>query len=253
MNSNKKTQIAISGGMGSMGKLLSNHIQQTEQYEVSGIYDPTKKSDIHNNFNSYEDITADILFEFSPADQVNQNLEKFHNLDTNLIIGSSGLEENTIKFLKTLASDANFICIIPNFSVGASLQKIFAKILNDTFLDVKIEERHHSQKKDSPSGTAIDLAKSLDSKNKTTSNFSEIKNSEFNVVNDVNIKSIRGDDFLAEQLVSMANDNEKFSMEHVVDDRSAYLHGITYLLDVHHDLKGFHYGLETIMAERFNI
>ena len=70
---------------------------------------------------------------------------------------------------------------------------------------------------------------------------------------DVNIKSIRGDDFLAEQLVSMANDNEKFSMEHVVNDRSAYLHGITYLLDVHHDLKGFHYGLETIMAERFNI
>ena len=42
-------------------------------------------------------------------------------------------------------------------------------------------------------------------------------------------------------------------MWHLVDDRTAYLNGITYLLDIHHELKGFHYGLETIMSERFKI
>ena len=143
--------------------------------------------------------------------------------------------------------------MIPNFSVGAALQKIFAKILNDTFLDVKIEERHHSGKQDAPSGTAIDLAQSLTNSSKTSSVFSDSESAEINIVNNVNIKSLRGDEYLAEQLVYFQNKDEKFSMGHVVDDRTAYLNGIGYLLNVHNELKGFHYGLESIMAERFNI
>jgi 4-hydroxy-tetrahydrodipicolinate reductase len=250
---NKKIQIAISGGMGSMGKLLTQFIQDSDCYDIAGIYDPTQKSKVYNNFNSFEEIMADILFEFAPADQVNSNLNKFNNPSINLIVGSSGIDESTIKTLKKNVSEKNFICIIPNFSIGSSLQKIFTKILNDTFLDVKIEERHHSQKKDAPSGTAIDLAKSLINPSRTSSDFSETLNAEINTVNDVYIKSLRGDEFLAEQFVYLKNKDEKFTLGHVVDDRTAYLNGIRYLLDVHQELKGFHYGLESIMADRFKI
>tara|TARA_B110000459_G_scaffold204130_1_gene264802 strand:- start:1191 stop:1961 length:771 start_codon:yes stop_codon:yes gene_type:complete len=253
MDNNNKIKIAISGGMGSMGKLLSDYIQQSELYEISGIYDPTKKSEDHNNFNSYDEISGDILFEFAPSNEVNLNLEKYQNLNINLIVGSSGINESSIKLLTSIPNHDKFICIIPNFSLGASLQKIFTKILNDTFLDIRIEERHHSGKKDAPSATALDLAKSLDNPSKTSSNFSDTVNSEINVINDINIKSIRGDEFLAEQLIYLKNNDEQFRMWHLVDDRTAYLNGITYLLDIHHELKGFHYGLETIMSERFKI
>ena len=250
---NKKIQVAVSGGMGSMGQLVTKYILDSDNYELTGIYDPINKNNKFQNFDSIEEIKADILFEFAPSDTVNLNIEKIDTTSLNLIVGSSGIQESSIDHLQKNASDERFVCVIPNFSVGAALQKIFAKILNDTFLDVKIEERHHSGKQDAPSGTAIDLAQSLTNSSKTSSVFSDSESAEINIVNNVNIKSLRGDEYLAEQLVYFQNKDEKFSMGHVVDDRTAYLNGIGYLLNVHHELKGFHYGLESIMSERFNI
>ena len=250
---NRKVQVAVSGGMGSMGQLVTEFILNSDTYELTGIYDPLNKSEIYKNFNNIEEIKADILFEFAPSDKVNLNLEKIDTSSLNLIVGSSGIQESTISQLQKNASDERFICVIPNFSVGAALQKIFSKILNDTFLDVRIEERHHSGKQDSPSGTAIDLAQSLTNSSKTSSIFSDSENAEINMVNNVNIKSLRGNEYLAEQIVYFQNKDEKFYMEHIVDDRSAYLNGIGYLLDLQGELKGFHYGLESIMSERFNI
>ena len=46
--------------------------------------------------------------------------------DINLIIGSSGLDPETINELESTISENQFICVIPNFSVGASLQKIIS-------------------------------------------------------------------------------------------------------------------------------
>ena len=118
---------------------------------------------------------------------------------------------------------------------------------------MRIEERHHSGKQDAPSGTSIDLAQSLTNPSKTSNIFSDSENAEIDIVNNINIKSLRGDEYLAEQLVYFQNKDEKFNIEHIVDDRTAYLNGIAYLLDLQDELKGFHYGLESIMSERFNI
>ena len=250
---NRKVQVAVSGGMGSMGQLVTEFILNSEHYDLAGIYDPLNKSDNFKNFNSIEEIKADILFEFAPSDNVNLNLEKIDTSSLNLIVGSSGILETTLSQLQKNANDEGFICVIPNFSVGAALQKIFSKILNDTFPDVRIEERHHSGKQDAPSGTAIDLAQSLTNPSKTSNIFSDSENAEIDIVNNINIKSLRGDEYLAEQIVYFQNKDEKFNIEHIVDDRTAYLNGIAYLLDLQDELKGFHYGLESIMSERFNI
>ena len=59
-------KIAISGGNGKMGKLLSEHIKGKDSFEVSGIYDPISKSKEYKNFKDYKEVKADFLFEFSP-------------------------------------------------------------------------------------------------------------------------------------------------------------------------------------------
>lgn len=248
----KIKEIAISGGNGKMGILISDLIDKNVSYKISGIYDPVSKSDKYHNFENYTEISADYLFEFSPSDKINENIK--YQLDGNnkygLIVGSSGLTNNTIDALKNVSKN-KLVVIIPNFSIGASYQKMFSIILSEEFKNKNIIEKHHSNKKDAPSGTAIDLAKNIQTEYNNIS-----KNDTgniLNIINNVQIESLRSDDYLAEQIVNMSNENETFSIEHIVKDRKAYISGINLLLNNLENLNGFYFGLESILKDRFKI
>ena len=253
MSNNETVKIAISGGMGKMGLLLSDFIENKDGYDISGIYDPGKESDTYHNYKSIDEINADILIEFSPANSINENLSVLANMKINLVVGSSGINESSLEVLQSNIDDDQFICIIPNFSIGASFQKIFSGLLNKNFPEVSIEERHHSNKKDSPSGTAVDMAQSLDRKERSSTEIKESSDFEENVVNEINIQSLRSDKYIAEQTVTFSTTDESISIDHKVTNRTAYLEGIGYILDIQNELKGFHHGLENIMIERFKV
>ena len=58
---------------------------------------------------------------------------------------------------------------------------------------------------------------------------------------------------LAEQVVNFTSEYETFSLEHVVNDRSAYLYGISLVFDEIENLSKFTLGLETILAQKISI
>ena len=76
---------------------------------------------------------------------------------------------------------------------------------------------------------------------------------EHNSINGINIYSERGEEFLAEQVVNFTSEYETFSLEHVVNDRSAYLYGISLVFDEIENLSNFTLGLETILAQKISI
>ncbi len=249
MNEIVKNTVLISGGAGSMGKLVSNHINSRNDFILSAIYDPKYESQDYKSYNDLNDIKEDIVIEFSPASVINENLEYLLNSDADLIVGSSGVSSDMISKLKMIKDKK--IIIIPNFSIGAAYQKLFSIALSKNFRSLNITEKHHSKKQDSPSATAIDLANAISSEL-----YSHKKDDEFyqsNVINNKNIYSLRGDDYLAEQVVDFISDYESFKLEHKVDDRRAYLYGVKIVLDLFHDLEGFNFGLENILAEKINI
>ena len=245
-------KIAISGGNGNMGKLLSEHIKNRNSFEISGIYDPISTSKEYINFKDYKEIEADYLFEFSPSNKINENIEMLcrEQFSYGIIIGSSGISEENIEKLKILGEDS-LVLVIPNFSIGASYQKLISIILSDEFVNKNIIEKHHSHKKDAPSGTAIDLARSINSKNNKIDD--QGSESTINEINNIKIESVRSDEYLAEQIVTMSNEYEIFNTEHIVNDRKAYLSGIDLVLDSAKDLEGFYFGLESILKNRFKI
>ncbi len=249
---NKIKKIAISGGNGNMGRLLCDLIESNKSYGISGVYDPVSNSDKYHNFENYNEIKTDYLFEFSPADKINDNIK--YQLDKNikygLIVGSSGLTKKSIDILKKI-SEYRLVIIIPNFSIGASYQKMISVILSEEFENKEIIEKHHSNKKDSPSGTAIDLANNIHTENNSLSE--KDTGNILNIINNVQIESIRSDDYLAEQIVNMSNEYELFKTEHIVKDRKAYLTGINLVLNNLELLDGFYFGLESIIKNRFKI
>ena len=74
-----------------------------------------------------------------------------------------------------------------------------------------------------------------------------------NIINNIQIESIRSDEYLAEQIVNMSNESEIFITEHIVKDRKAYLSGINLVLNNLSILDGYYFGLESILKDRFKI
>ena len=72
-------------------------------------------------------------------------------------------------------------------------------------------------------------------------------------MNGINIYSERGEEFLAEQIVNFETEYETISLEHIVNDRSAYLYGVSLVFDEIDNLNNFTHGLETILAQKISI
>ena len=249
MNEIAENTVLISGGAGSMGQLVSDYINSRDDFTLTAIHDPNYEGQEYKIYKDLKNIEEGVVFEFSPASVINENIDSLLNSDADLIIGSSGVSSDMLSRLKTITDRK--VIVIPNFSIGAAYQKLFSIVLSDNFNSVNITEKHHGKKQDAPSGTAIDLANSLPSEIKTheqDGNFYQMNN-----VNKKNIYSLRDDKFLAEQEVDFLNEYESFNLEHKVYDRKAYLYGLKVVLDLYHDLEGFNFGLENLIAKNINI
>ena len=249
MNDKLVKTVVVSGGNGKMGNLVTNYLESRDDFKVVGIFDPTYTEGEYSKVNNLENVDSDIVIDFSPASVINDNLEKLYNSSSTLIIGSSGIDEKVEANLRSLENRSIFV--IPNFSVGAALQKITSKIIAQSFQKVEIVEKHHSGKQDAPSGTAIDLALSLPDNLKSSGIGGDFYSK--NDINDKIIMSLRDDKYMAEQEVLFSNEFEHLNSEHIVNDRRAYLFGVKLVLDNVDNFKGFVYGLETILDRNISI
>ena len=80
----------------------------------------------------------------------------------NMVVGASGLTGDDLKQLEGLARDNNIgVIVAPNFALGAVVLKRLAERAAQFFEYVDIVEAHHEMKIDSPSGFAMDLARTI--------------------------------------------------------------------------------------------
>ena len=235
--------VIVSGGKGSMGVMVSDFINHLDGFEVIGIIDPGEGDSKFKNLSISNNLMSDYIFEFAPASVVNENIKIFAKNESKLIIGSSGVNDESIELLK---NSSKGIALIPNFSAGAAFQKVFSQQLSNTFKNVHIVEKHHSNKEDAPSGTSKDLASSLENINSE-----DIEGEYFATTkeNSINIYSLRSDNYLAEQEVVFSNTFEEFIVDHKVNDRKAYLTGIEIVLREMKNINSYIYGLETLMKK----
>ena len=235
--------VIVSGGKGSMGVMVSDFINHLDGFEVIGIIDPGERDSKFKNLSISDNLMSDYIFEFAPASVVNENIKILAKNESKLIIGSSGVNDESIELLK---NSSKGIALIPNFSAGAAFQKVFSQQLSNTFKNVHIVEKHHSNKEDAPSGTSKDLASSLENINSE-----DIEGEYFATTkeNSINIYSLRSDNYLAEQEVVFSNTFEEFIVDHKVNDRKAYLTGIEIVLRQMENINYYIYGLETLMKK----
>ena len=93
--------------------------------------------------------------------------------------------------------------------------------------EIEIVETHHDQKKDSPSGTALMLANSINKANNGAYSyeFNRMQKSEKRNPTEIGFSSIRGGNIVGEHSVLFFSPNETLEIKHTVHSRSIFAEG----------------------------
>lgn len=109
---------------------------------------------------------ADVAIEFTNPESAAENVKQCFNSGVPVVCGSTGWLEKWEEVKNECLLKKGSLIYASNFSIGVNiffeLNKYLSKVMDayDEY-DVKMQEIHHTQKKDSPSGTAITLAKQI--------------------------------------------------------------------------------------------
>jgi 4-hydroxy-tetrahydrodipicolinate reductase len=151
---NYKMKIILIGAEGKFGKaILSSEIS----FQITKIGSP--RSSLPSDITPFLD-AHDLVLDVSSNDAFFKNFKKVVLAKKPIVIGITALSQENLDLIKE-ASKTIPIFLSSNFSSGIALLKKIIKILPKG--SYKLTEIHHSLKKDSPSGTALDLANILPS------------------------------------------------------------------------------------------
>ena len=161
------TRVIMHGCNGKMGQTISGLISADEEIEiVAGVdaYDEGKNS--YPVFTAIMecDVEADAVIDFSAAPAVDGLLDYCVEKQIPCVLCTTGLSEEQLDRVKT-AAEKVAILKSANMSLGINmllkLLKDATNILAPAGFDIEIVEKHHNQKVDAPSGTALTLADSI--------------------------------------------------------------------------------------------
>ena len=247
-------KVAVCGALGKMGTEVCNAVEECSETELVAKIDIAGSGTYQTIEEAHRVCDIDVLVDFTQPASIFENAKYCLNNEIKIVIGTTGLKDEEIDFLKDLSVKNNPSCLIaPNFSTGAVLMMMFSKQAAKYFDNAEIIELHHNQKKDAPSGTAI----------KTALMMSEEKDSfvkgncpEKETVqgarggisySDIHIHSVRMPGYIASQEVIFGSSGQVFKIRHDSMDRKCYMQGV--LLAVKHVAQNndFVYGLENIL------
>lgn len=247
-------KVAVCGAMGKMGKEVCQAVLDCPDTELVAKIDIASDEMYHHIEDANRVADIDVLVDFTQPKSIFENAKYCLNNGIKIVIGTTGLKDEEIEFLKKLSQEKNTGCLIaPNFSTGAVLMMMFARQAAKYFDNAEIIELHHNQKKDAPSGTAIKTAAMMAEVKDdfTKNNCPETETIEGarggNSYSNIHIHSVRMPGYIASQEVIFGSSGQIMTIRHDSMDRKCYMQGV--LLAVKHvaEKNDFVYGLDNIM------
>ena len=204
-------------GYGKMGQTI-------EQIALSRRHDVILKID--KNDHNYDITKADIAIDFSIPSVAFNNISNCINNNVPVISGTTGWLEDYNKVVNLCKEKNGAFIYASNFSLGVNiffeLNKTLAKMMSQLKqYKVSLEEIHHTQKLDAPSGTAISLANDIISAH---SSYNEWKLDE-NGENIIPIIAKRIEDVPGTHTVSYESEVDTITIEHVAHNRQGFALG----------------------------
>lgn len=223
-------KIILNGCSGKMGKMITETAKQFSNLEIIAGIDKFPAELGYPIFNSVKDVNIDydVLLDFSRADALTDLITLTEETKKPLVICSTGFSKEDLDLIDEKSKSLPLFRSA-NMSLGInlinSLLKKVAPLLYGNY-DIEIIEKHHNQKVDSPSGTAILLADTI--KNSLSEETKYIYGREGNskrVQNEIGIHAVRGGSIVGDHDVIFAGTGEVIELTHKAISREVFAVG----------------------------
>ena len=219
------------GACGKMGKNITDCAATNDEIKIVAGVDKYNSGMAYPVFSDFSkiDLEADVIIDFSNPALLNELLEFAKSKKLPLVIATTGYNESQINQIEA-ASKFIPIFFTFNMSLGVnllcSLAKRAASILGDDF-DIEIIEKHHNQKLDAPSGTAIMLANALNGafNDKLKYEYDRHTKRAKRNKNEIGIHSVRGGTIVGEHDVIFAGRDEVITLSHAAHSKQVFAVG----------------------------
>jgi 4-hydroxy-tetrahydrodipicolinate reductase len=188
---------------------------------------------------NWEDV--DVAIEFTQPDLAVEHMEICMKNHTPIVVGTTAWQQDLPK-VNQLVSDLNGSLLhASNFSVGVNiffeLNRKLAEIMNrHSEYTVSIEEIHHVQKLDAPSGTAVSLANDIISEHKAYDSWSI--STEHPSVEAISIKAVREPNVPGTHEVTYSSEIDTIRIEHIAHNRDGFALGAVLAAEFLHGKEG---------------
>lgn len=223
-------RVILNGCNGKMGRFVTDTAKKFTDLKITAGID---KNIIHSEYPIYksiEDCTeeGDVILDFSRPDALTSLLFFAEQNSLPIILCTTGYTDEQLALINSY-SKRIAIFRSANMSIGInivnSILKKISPILYDNF-DIEIIEKHHNQKVDAPSGTAILLANGIkDSLPEETVFVHGREGISKRSHNEIGIHSIRGGSIVGDHEVIFAGQGETIEIKHSALSREVFAMG----------------------------
>jgi 4-hydroxy-tetrahydrodipicolinate reductase len=230
-------------GYGKMGKEIEQVALQrghTIELKVNSVRPISKALDQLN--------TCDVAIDFSLPSTVYAHILACFDQHVPVVVGTTAWQDKQEEIIKTCTEKGQALLYASNFSIGVNLffelnRKLALLMQHHTNYTVAMEEIHHTQKLDAPSGTAITLANTLlatlPGKHKWV-NHVAVDPVELGIV------SVRKDDVPGTHTVNYASEVDSIEIKHTAHNRKGFALGAVIAAEFIHGKKGV-FGMQDVL------
>ncbi|MEQ8156872.1 MAG: 4-hydroxy-tetrahydrodipicolinate reductase [Clostridiaceae bacterium] len=224
-------KILLHGCSGRMGKVISSCADNFPNLEIIGGVDKYKAPELkYTIFSSLDECTAeyDVLLDFSSAAALEGLLEFSKKNKKPLVICSTGFDSDALKLIDETSKEIP-VFRSANMSIGINLiNNVLRKITPFLYenYDIEVVEKHHNQKLDSPSGTAVLLADTIKNSIKEETHYVHGRDGlAKRKHNEIGIHAVRGGGIVGDHEVIFAGSGEVIELTHKAISREVFAVG----------------------------
>ena len=224
------TRVIMHGCNGRMGQMITGIVANDPDVDIVAGVDVSDH--IKNNYPVFKSISecdaqADVIIDFANASAVDVLLEYAAGRQIPVVLCTTGLSEAQLEHMKQ-ASKKVAILKSANMSLGINtimkLLKEITPLFAESGFDIEIVEKHHNQKLDAPSGTALALA---DSVNEALGNeyeyvYDRSNRREKRPKKEIGISAVRGGSIVGDHDVIFAGMDEVVTISHTAYSRAVF-------------------------------
>ena len=227
------TRAIMHGCNGHMGRVITDICKNDENIEIVAGIDLF--DGIENDYPVFKtlddcDVDADVIIDFCSAKAVDGLLDYCEKTKMPVVLCTTGLSDEQIARVSQVAKTVP-VLRSANMSLGINtlmdLLKKATAVFADAGFDVESVEKHHNQKLDAPSGTALALADSINEvlNNEYAYKYDRSQERKKREKKEIGISAVRGGNIVGEHEVIFAGTDEVITFKHTAYSKGVFAKG----------------------------